>query len=563
MAPHSLKTILQAPQWPSALCELVTWCLLWDPASRPTSAQALQHEYFADAYNPWRPKSSRAVSRKKSDVATSAKESLESGQSLSSRTSSWFRKSMVARESAPAVPKAVPAGAQEPQRPAPELVSTSEQLLKPRSHVNKRATWANGLQLINGAPMPILPSIRPVTPLSNAVHAQAQPDQAEHDSKSGKKIGRQLSVASNGNHYADVHREETEQTLNGGNEGLTWLPHSGQRESFFSHLRKRARRLSARNQAPLSPTSPNWEANAGCVPWSNRQSMIIDSTTQPAGLAPAALPVQQADFTELDKALQGVKNTLDTSQLSSKQSTGKLLSGPFSKKNQPAPNAQPAELVKDNSQIPASILPTNHDVNYNYGNSTNITATSHTQTTARTRRPVPKQSQPSQRYETPDEEDELLNEVLVSAEEIANQLGRKSNKVVDVTAYPTPRQMGDMSVKVVNSKPSYDYYHHQQQQQQQQQQLQRQQIHQRQSAYLTPVSSANRENAVFANGSYNRLSKPVSGPMGMAGLENKKQLPPLDAENHAPKWSSTPPYDEGDWAAAAAASIFAVEAAYR
>ena len=559
MAPHSLKTILQAPQWPSSLCELVTWCLMWDPASRPTSAQALQHEYFADAYDPWRPKSSRAVSRKKSDVATSVKESIESGQSLSSRTSSWFRKSMVARESAPAVPKAVPAGIQEPQRPVPDLIPTSEQTLKPRPHANKRATWANGLQMANGAPMPILPSIRPVTPLSNTVHAQAQPNQAEHENTSGKKIGRQLSVASNGNHYADVHREETERTLNGGNEGLAWLPQSGQRESFFSHLRKRARRLSARHQAPLSPTSPDWETNAGCVPWSNRQSMIVDSPTHAAGLPPAALPVQQADFTELDKALQGVKSALDTTQLSTKQSTGKLVNGPLSKKNQPSTNIQVAEPMKEASQGPVSLTLPSNDVNYKYGNVTNITATPQTQTSVRTRRPVPKQPQPSQRYETPDEEDELLNEVLVSAEEVATQLGRNPSHEVDTRAYSTPRQISDLPVKAVDEKASYNYHY----QQHQQQQSQRQQLYQRQSAYLTPVSSANRENAIFADGSHNRSPKPVSNQKGPDSLGSKKQFVTLGTENHAPKWSSTPPYDESDWAAAAAASIFAVEAAYR
>ena len=41
--PRSLDKILQA-----SLSQLVSWCLKWDPKSRPTSTQALNHEYFAD-----------------------------------------------------------------------------------------------------------------------------------------------------------------------------------------------------------------------------------------------------------------------------------------------------------------------------------------------------------------------------------------------------------------------------------------------------------------------------------------------------------------------------------
>src|SRR5436190_21987821 len=100
MAPHSMESILQQPQWPAALSNLVTWCLMWDPKNRPTSAQALNHEYFTDAVDPLRPKSSasRLLGRKQSD--RSFKSSKEPGETppLSTKAS-WFRRSLIGRES--------------------------------------------------------------------------------------------------------------------------------------------------------------------------------------------------------------------------------------------------------------------------------------------------------------------------------------------------------------------------------------------------------------------------------------------------------------------------------
>ncbi|KAH9203319.1 kinase-like domain-containing protein [Leptodontidium sp. 2 PMI_412] len=50
MAPQSMSSILQNP-WPASLSNLVTWCLMWEPKSRPTSTQALSHEFFVDSIN--------------------------------------------------------------------------------------------------------------------------------------------------------------------------------------------------------------------------------------------------------------------------------------------------------------------------------------------------------------------------------------------------------------------------------------------------------------------------------------------------------------------------------
>lgn len=288
MAPHSMDTILQTPQWPTSLSQFVTWCLMWDPKSRPTSTQALAHEYFADAVDPLRPKSSasRILGRKQSDIGRGKDNA--SGTPTSSKPS-WFRKSLIGRnentENVPA-PVSVKDIVAAP-RPSPIHTHTAEvaeaTAAKARPTAGKRTTWTNGPS--NVAPMPILPTIRPISPLSDAVTAQARAP-AYNDSyanghqrpedKSAKKIGRQLSVASSTNHYAELHRQQAERALNG-NSGLA-SPPSGHKESFFSHLRKRARRFSGRHQTPVSPTyDEDIEAQAGCGPWaSNRSSMVVD-----------------------------------------------------------------------------------------------------------------------------------------------------------------------------------------------------------------------------------------------------------------------------------------------
>ncbi|KAI8634179.1 kinase-like protein [Xylariaceae sp. FL1651] len=314
MAPHSMDTILQTPQWPASLSQFVTWCLMWDPKNRPTSTQALAHEYFADAADPLRPKSStsKILGRKQSDIGRSK----ESNSSTPTSKPSWFRKSLIGRsegvENAP--PQiSVKDGVAGP-RPSPVQVPVvpETQVAKARPTASKRTTWTNGPS--NVAPMPILPTIRPISPLSDTVTAQASNRTPGYnhayngsqrsvvmEDKTTKKISRQLSVASSTNHYAEMHRQQAERALNG--TGLA-SPPSAQKESFFSHLRKRARRFSGRHQTPVSPFD-DIEAQAGCGPWaSNRSSMIVDqqgSTTRVDTYEP------------LDKAARDVPNVSDYS----------------------------------------------------------------------------------------------------------------------------------------------------------------------------------------------------------------------------------------------------------
>lgn len=524
MAPHSMDTILQPPQWPAALSAFVTWCLMWDPKNRPTSAQAMSHEYFADAVDPMRPKSSasRLLSRKHSDLSyKSSKDPNDNSPVLSSKPS-WFRKSLITRDSAPAVPSQARAKQTNSPRPSPVHSTTTLEVpvpAKARPVVNKRATWTNGTTPSVGAPMPILPSIRPISPLSDAVTAQAtgrltgeEGNQRSSilDEKSAKKLGRQLSVASTGNHYADIHRQEAERALNG-NGGLV-SPPNGQKESFFSHLRKRARRLSGRHATPLSPNSDDIEANAGCGPWSsNRSSMALDAPPV------ASDPTSNPDFTELDRALQNVRYSIETpSQAGLVQSnnttkrTPVLLSHPTLKRHHSLPQGQQLGSY-ENVSATASTASSNHGP-----------------ISSRTRRALQMSNHPVHRYETPDEEDELLDEVLNTAHKAVKRLDRniraenesRRNALAHKDSNRPPLRQTASTV-ALSSNP-----------------------------YPTPSPSARRNGVLFGQDVFDGPAKPLNIEKGRTEVER------------APKWP-TPPYEENEWSASATSELYAARSSYK
>jgi meiosis induction protein kinase IME2/SME1 len=474
MAPHSMDTILQYPQWPASLSNFVTQCLMWDPKVRPTSTQALAHEYFTDAVDPLRPKSSasRILGRKQSDLTRTSKDSAAS--TPTSAKQSWFRKSLIGRAES-TEPATIQPPSREPQvvRPAPLHATTEVVLPKARPAAGKRTTWTNGPS--NVAPMPILPTIRPISPLSDAVTAKAAnarspgyndayANGAAHlQEKGSKKIGRQLSVASSTNNYAEIHRQQAERALNG-NSGLA-SPPSSHKESFFSHLRKRARRFSGRHQTPISPTYDEIENQSGCGPWaSNRSSMVVD---QP----PAPLP-KDSNYESLDKALKDSQQTGEAKPppVPAHQSTSSNL-----KRHHSLPHQQPRSV---DNLIGA--------------------ARGAGPISSRTRR-----SQASQgvyQYDTPAEEDELLDEVLNSTHRMMKQLDHGK---------PGLRQSAS-NIGISNPYP-------------------------------TPSPSASGKAVLFGDGSEAVAPKPLD-------------LTKKPAEY---KWP-TPPYEESEWAAAASASIFAV-----
>jgi meiosis induction protein kinase IME2/SME1 len=468
MAPHSMETFLPAPQWPRSLAQFVTWCLMWDPKNRPTSTQALAHEYFADAVDPLRPKSSasKILGRKQSDVGR-AKDSVTT--TPTSSKPSWFRKSLIGRSESTEVISVVPQPPPKENtapRPAP-MAPLEPPAPKPRPTAQKRATWTNGAS--NAAPMPILPTIRPISPLSDAVTVQGSGRMPSYndpygngskvvpaEEKGSKKIGRQLSVASSTNHYAELHRQQAERALNG-NSGVV-SPTSGYKD-FFSHLRKRARRFSGRHQTPISPSYDDLEAQAGCGPWgSNRSSMVIDG--------PPPAPVPKDTYDSLDK---------------------KLVSE--------VPPAPPAHQV-----TPSSNLKRHHSLPHHQPRSVDNlmgAARGSGPVSSRTRRAQAVQG--VSQYDAPDEEDELLDEVLASTHRAMKRLERDDQ----------PLRQAASHVGLANPYP-------------------------------TPSPSASGNVMLFGDGKEAVTPKP---------LNFNKQA----AEY---KWP-TPPYDESDWAASASASIWA------
>lgn len=408
MAPHSMDTILQAPQWPQPLSQFVTWCLMWDPKNRPTSTQALAHEYFADAVDPLRPKSSgtaKMLGRKQSDLGRSSTPTPP----VSSK-SSWFRKSLIGRTEV-AEPITVPnVQMKEANVPRPAPLATIEPTANPqRAPVAKRSTWTNGAS--NMAPMPILPSIRPISPMSDAVHARANNRANEGTAQEkSKKIGRQLSVNSSMNQYAEMHRQQAERALNGNT--VVTSPPSGQKEGFFSHLRKRARRLSGRHQTPVSPQYEDVEAAAGCAPWagSNRSSLVVDQS---------GAVVKAEGYESLDKTLRDVHNNLESKP-------------PVPQSHQVGQSSS----LKRHHSLPQQHHPRSVD---------NLIGAARTgPISSRTRRAQAAQS--VQQYEAPAEEDELLDEVLTSTHSAMRRMDRDGDKALRQSAsnlglsnpYPTP-----------------------------------------------------------------------------------------------------------------------------
>ena len=497
MAPHSLDTVLPAPEWPASLVHFVTWCLMWDPKVRPSSRQALEHEYFADAMDPLRPKSSstnRLLGRKASNLATH--ESTENSPALATKTSSWFRKSLGAKEAAaPAVPDHAQTVQEPAARPSPVHANTTDAsglITKGRPGATKRATWTNGAAG-NAAPIPILPSIRPISPLPDASTAHANTRSTQQPVEDRKKIGRQLSVNSHGNHYADMHRQEAERALEGGN--TLKSPTGSQRESFFSHLRKRARRLSGRHQGAMSPNAEDIEANAGCAPWGNTNRQSVQEV-QP--IAPLATdPSSDPNFAELDRALQSVRYSLDAAVHAAnnqQKHPTRVSSNPALKRHHSLPYGT------EGKSLPAP--PGNGPIS------------------SRTRKSVRHANQ-NHRYETPDEEDELLDEAINSAHSAARRLDNAppSNTV---GAYQPSRP----PIQHVTSDPGYAI------------------------PYLTPSPSKDHNGVSFGSHDYTP-TKPMDIPQAR-----------VQKSNINPQWP-TPPYDENDWAAAAAASIFATQAQFQ
>ncbi|EEY19176.1 serine/threonine-protein kinase MAK [Verticillium alfalfae VaMs.102] len=465
MAPHALDTILQSPTWPRELSHFVTWCLMWDPKNRPTSAQALAHDYFIDAVDPLRPRSSasRILGRKQSDLGR-GKDSTAS--TPTSSKPSWFRKSLIGRSETTDISIAqLAAKDNSAPRPAPVHASTTNEVpvTKTRPAAGKRSTWTNGPS--NVAPMPILPTIRPISPLSDAVTAQASNGSYNDAYVNGShravqvegkpaKVSRQLSVASSTNNYAEIHRQQAERALNG-NSGLA-SPPSGQKEGFFSHLRKGC--------FDGSPEGIKHQSRQRMNLSRVRSSMVIDQSPPP--------PPKAETYESLDRALRDVQQHRE-------------LQAPV-----PPQHASPTNNLKRHHSLPKHSQPRSVD-------NLMMAARSGGPISSRTRRA--QATQGVHQYEAPDEEDELLDEVLNST--------HRAMKRMEKDGKPGLRQSAS-NIGIANPYP-------------------------------TPSPSGSGNAAAFGDGAL--TPKP---------LDLKKN------RNAEYKWP-TPPYEESEWAASASASIWA------
>ena len=515
-----METILRPPQWSAALSNFVTWCLMWDPRNRPTSAEAMRHEYFADAVDPLRPAipASRPVGNKQTSLDGKPQRDTSENPPISNRPS-WFRKSII-RNSSPAVPTYPPPSevasplhsSNQPKPAHPTMTAEPPSSVKYRPFANKRATWTNGTSSINAAPMPILPSIRPISPFSDTVTVQGHND-VNHPSgqpanpnppmetKTSKKIGRQLSVQSNGSHYTDYHRLEAERALNGQRGPMS--PNSEQKEGFFSHLRKRARRFSGKPQALASPNTDDIEASAGCGPWhSNRNSIIIDSHMD---------TVLKKGFADVDKALQSAR------------------SGP--EPLSPSPEA-PSSHKNSLWLLHVDSPPERHPSLSKSASSPALDSSSSLGATggpisSRTRRALHRSTHPNHIYDTPDEEDELLQEALNNAQNAAKGIGPRMGLEED-------DHLKRLAQRQVNVQPPLPGSLN---------------ADATLNPYPTPSPSAKRNGMLFDQ---NLMPEPVS-PTHMTKDHIRQEI--------NPRWP-TPPYEENEWAASAAASIFAAGSLY-
>ncbi len=500
MAPHAMDTILQAPQWPAEFSQFVTWCLMWDPKNRPTSAQALAHGYFNNAVDPLRPKSSasKMLGRKQSDLSYRSSRDFSAEEKTITSKPSWFRKSLIGRsENSTASSQQTVVAKENISAPRPMPVhslSTNEVAPKLRPQASKRATWSNGPS--NVAPMPILPTIRPISPVANEVPAQANTRSVSFGASG--KIGRQLSVASKDHYDAEAHRQQAERALNG-QTGLISPPIS-QKESFFSHLRKRARRFSGRHQTPITPNTRDLESgNIGCGPWqsSNRSSMVVDSNQLPT---PTYKDTQNV---ALDKALRVVKDNLENQ--------------PPNGGYAPVPPAHQIQ-VKRNHSLQAHQQTRSAD---------NLIGARTAPISSRTRRSQAVVEGVRQ-YSAPDEEDELLDEAMTetdgASERRQRRLDRNSTQDLVMTGCndvpECPRQIRLSQSKPVMAQP-----------------------------YPTPSPTA--------NGNHYPFNHPTVTSQPQRSQAQQQQQDDYDARH---KWP-TPPYDgngnDADWSDAAVASIWA------
>jgi meiosis induction protein kinase IME2/SME1 len=209
----------------------------------------------------------------------------------------------------------------------------------------------------------------------------------------------------------------------------------------------------------------------------------------------AVAPSTNSDFSELDKALQQVRCSMEgASQPSIASKKSGVATNPMLKRHHSLPHGQESRSTDSNgSHINAPI-------------------------SSRTRRALQNKSSPSNRYETPNEEEELLSEALASTHKAAKKLDSQQQAVAEASQKKSLQQ----------SQPDMGA-----------------------SSYLTPSPSANRNGVNFSQNAYTTPTKPL--------VISKSRT---TGDDGPAKWP-TPPYDDNDWASSVAASLMATQSMYR
>jgi meiosis induction protein kinase IME2/SME1 len=222
--------------------------------------------------------------------------------------------------------------------------------------------------------------------------------------------------------------------------------------------------------------------------------MVVDSILMESG--------NQNDFTDLDRALQNVRYSLERPRVVND-------------------GAQPYSNGPQNTYSNPSILKRQHSTPQVPAAQSAENIVSLTPVSTRTRRALQMATHPVRQYETPEEEDELLDEVLNSTHRAVRRLDHN---------HQTNEQRQRVALKQkVDNRQTQPFFSHNLA---------------TPDSYPTPSPSAKRDGVLF----------------GQQGVTPSQPLPITKkrAENeHLNSLWPTPPYEENEWAAAATASIFA------
>jgi len=276
-------------------------------------------------------------------------------QTAGVRSTSWFRRSLVVKDSTTNMQQQQQQQTQQqqitrpdPARMSPVRAEPSVQIAvsKTRPLATKRATWSIGSSQY-GAPMPFLPNIKPVSPIQNTVHAQAlESFSSPNKEESAATLTRQLSMLSQQKtNTSELHQNENERALRAKSSRPNLVSPTQTKESFFSHIRKRTRRWSGKPGMPTTPHGDDLEASAaGHATWH------APAQNHAQDLQAAMVPPSQTDFGDIDNALRGIQCRMSPTKASPVRNLNHQASTPIL-------HRQPSRILNQEEQPQGMVSP--------------------------------------------------------------------------------------------------------------------------------------------------------------------------------------------------------------